>query len=96
MRKLLGLLVLTAVFTCCDVSVKQSTAKTSNSSIRVANADRFDKINNTVRVVDGIEYHIYTKTTSYSAVGGIHVINHTKEKLEVELLKLKLESHVRE
>lgn len=95
-KKLIGLIALTFVFTCCDVGVRQSTASTSNSSTRVANADKYDKINRTVKVVDGVEYHIYTKTTSYGSVGGVHVVNHTKEKLEVELLKIELSKYGKE
>ena len=38
----------------------------------------------TVEVIGGVEYHIYSAGASD---GGVHVINHTKEKLIVEGLQ---------
>jgi hypothetical protein len=89
MKKFLGLTALVVLFTCCDVGVKNTSAS-SSSNTTLTGASKYDKINKTVSVVDGIEYHIYTKTSNYTQVGGIHVVNHTKEKLEVELLTKQL------
>jgi hypothetical protein len=89
MKKLLGLLALTLVFTCCDVGVKNTSASSSSNSTHISTG-KYDKITKTVNVIDGIEYHIYTKSSHYTTVGGVHVVNHTKEKLEVELLREQL------
>ena len=82
MKKILGLTMLTLFFTCCEVGVRTSSAKViieGNMSER--------NVNEYKHVKDGIEYYIF-----YQFDGGLHVINHTKELLEVELLQLQIDS----
>jgi hypothetical protein len=84
MKKVLGLLMLTIVFTCCDLGVRPSSAGnmlTNDFHTNLRNVHEH-KINK-----DGIEYYIY-----YQYDGGLHVVNHTKELLEVELLRLQIDS----
>ena len=84
MRKILGLTMLTLFFTCCEVTTRTSTASdivTDDFPFKISEV-REQKL-----MKDDIEYFIY-----YQYEGGLHVVNHTKELLEVELLQLQLDS----
>ena len=96
-RKLIGLIALTFVFTCCDIGVRESKAvqTTAIESTLFSTGDG-DQIKRAVKMVDGIQYHIYTKATTFNRPGGVFVVNHTKEKLEVELLKIELSKYGKE
>lgn len=84
MKKILGMTMLTLFFTCCEVGVKNSNAGT------VITDDFYDEINEVHEeklIKDEVEYYIY-----YQYKGGLAVVNHTKELLEIELLKLQIDS----
>jgi len=89
MKKIIGLIGLTLVFTCCDLGVRDSNA---GNTVTTSTNHKFDNISKTIMFEDGMEYHIYTKASTTSYVGGVYVVNHTKEKLEVELLTLQIDS----
>lgn len=57
------------------------------STIRTASGE--NRINVTVYNRDGVEYRVFSSNGGYYG-GGISVVNHTKELLEVELLKQQL------
>lgn len=71
MRSLLLLTMLTIFFTCCEVGVRTSSAVTV-----VVDKGKSTEVSEHKLVKDEIEYYIYCQFK-----GGIHVINHTKEKL---------------
>jgi hypothetical protein len=83
MKKILGLIALTIVFTCCDIGPR----KTSATTTKTIDISDWTKIK--VHEIDDMEYHAYMSGTSD---GGIYVVNHTKELLEVELLQLQIDS----
>lgn len=81
MKKVLGLIMLTAVFTCCDLGVGESNAGTYN----VASNDLMYKITKTKISSGGMDY-----VTFHMHNGGACSVNITKDKLEVELLELQI------
>ncbi len=76
MKRILTLIWLTTILVCCDVGPRQTSA-----SISVGGHSWLKRTNNNV---DGIEYHVYS-TGAYE--GGVFVVNHTKELLEIELIQ---------
>jgi len=74
MKRILTLVWLTAILVCCDVGPRHSSAGTKVNGL----------VDRTVKIVDGIIYHIYCTGSSYT---GVFVVNHTKELLEIELIK---------
>lgn len=91
MKKIFGLIALTTVFTCCDIGIRDTSAKSKKDDTFIKTISFEEVIINKLSI-DGIEYHVYTKDNQYvnEGKGGIFVINHTKEQLEVETLKAKL------
>jgi len=83
MKKILGLFMLTAFFTCCEVGVKPSSAEVAKTG-NAGGGHGIVYMEKTYE--DGIQYNIY------HLYQGVHVINHTKEKLEIELLQLQIDS----
>ena len=77
MKKFLAILAVVLV-SCCEVKVEPRTA-TAN---RVSNS-----INVTSYSKDGVEYIIFESGISVNGGRSVYVINHTKELLEIELLK---------
>ncbi|PCI28356.1 hypothetical protein COB55_03985 [Candidatus Wolfebacteria bacterium] len=82
MKKLL-LLPIIFILTCCEIKVQESNAGNNNSYVNVFG----NYVSNVSYVLDGIEYEVFFTGSNR---GGIHVVNHTKELLEVELLKLQI------
>lgn len=88
--KKIAILLLVIVFSQCQVKIEPKTANAQQySSYFIAEPGRgtngASSINVTVYKKDGIEYRIFTND-AYDGKS-IFVINHTKEKLEVELLR---------
>ena len=83
MKKLLGLFMLTAIFTCCDVGVRQSSAGNSTLVDRPSS----NGIYSTTHNINGMDYRIFSMYN-----GGMCVVNVTKDKLEVEFLQLQIDS----
>jgi len=84
MKKLLICLILAIALSNCEVSVKKA-----NSQIIKTLQDSNGRIDICIYqyTVDGIDYRIVHTGVSY---GGTSVINLTKDKLEIELLKKQL------
>lgn len=83
MKKILGLIALTLVFTCCDLGVKTSVAETPKTG-NAGGGHGVVYLETTYE--EGMQYNIY------HTYEGVAVINVTKDKLEVELLTLQLDS----
>lgn len=95
MKKLLICTIIAFILSNCEIKTRETKAdrnevppSQSNKSYNIWSKDRYYNIDNIVYFKDGIEYHIY-KYDGYDK-GGIFVVNHTKELLEVELLKKQL------
>ena len=80
MKRILTLLCLTVILVCCDMGPRQSSASVS--------IDGISYLKRVIHKIDSIEYHLYY-TGSYD--GGVDVINHTKELLEIELIKKQID-----
>jgi len=83
MKRILTILCLTALLVACDFGPKQSSAQFTSQK-RKPYVEMYNYAKRIIDVVDGVTYHVYM---SGSSDGSIRVINHTKEKLEIELLK---------
>lgn len=80
MKRILTLTWLTLFLVCCDFVPRQSSAnstKVSDTYYRVVNMKIYK--------YGEIEYRVF-----HQGEGGVFVINHTKELLEIELLKKQL------
>ena len=78
MKKLLFLIPVMFILVNCEVRVQDSHA--SNEQFEITRLSRNVYMMN--HYEDGLEYRIFSRYK-----GGLYVINHTKELLEVELLK---------
>ena len=83
MKKLLGLTFLTLFFTCCDIGVRTSSA----GSYSKVDDPPLGGIYATTHNINGMDYRIFSMYN-----GGMCVVNVTKDKLEVELLQLQIDS----
>jgi len=79
MKKLLLLIPVMFILVNCEVSVRESNAR-DNSQFEITKLSRNVYMMN--HHEDGLEYRIFNRYK-----GGLYVVNHTKELLEVELLK---------
>ena len=89
-RNMKKLLLLPIIFLLihCDVSIRETKATDEYPTYHLSNIYYRSKIQVTVYERDGIEYRIFTNN-SYDGTA-VFVINHTKELLEIKLLKKKL------
>ena len=88
MKKLL-MLGLVLVLSNCEIKMKEVQAEDeANGNCEWDSGYRKCLTIRSKVMVDGIEYHVYN---SRSLDGGIAVINHTKEMLEVKLLRTQLQ-----
>lgn len=83
MKKILGLIALTIVFTCCDIGTRESSAGTMVTEKIYS----YGIVYLETKMVKDMQYDVY-----YQKDGGVHVVNVTKDELEVELLKLQIDS----
>jgi len=84
MKRILTLVWLTAILVCCDVGPRQTNAKSSKSVY--IGTPNYEKVYVTTEKIDDIEYKIFSMYR-----GGLHVVNHTKELLEVELIQKQID-----
>lgn len=77
MKKILGLTTLTVLMMCCEVGPRQALAKSGFVSDPPANG-----VYTSSYKEGGMEYRVFSMYN-----GGMYVVNVTKDKLEVELLK---------
>lgn len=102
MKIILTLICLTALLSCSTETpqtlVIDKTSKNNkvvkveikeNPTKTIGEVESSSIIKVTSHEIDGIEYRIFTICDMYD-FGGIYVVNHTKELLEVELLKRQL------
>jgi hypothetical protein len=78
MKKILGLTMLTMLMVCCEVGPRQASAGSSTFIDKPV----YEGIYSTSYEKSGMEYRIFSMYN-----GGMCVVNVTKDKLEVELLK---------
>jgi hypothetical protein len=83
LQKAFALFVLTAVFTCCDIGVRESSA----GSYSTVSDPPSGGIYATTHSINGMDYRIFSMYN-----GGMCVVNVTKDKLELELLQLQIDS----
>lgn len=89
--KKLGIVLLVLVFSQCQVKIEPRTA---NAETPIYFLNRINASSGGVDLEvsvynrEGIEYRIFTVAGYHG--GGVAVVNHTKEKLEVELLRAQL------
>ena len=87
MKKLL-LFAIVLVLSQCQVSIEPKEA-IAQGVIATNRSGEERAIKTFVTQQDGMTYRIFTLGSGYSG-GGIHVINVTKEKLEIQKLKLEI------
>ncbi len=80
-KKLIFLTIIAFILSNCEIRTKEVKAE---NELPLWGGRIYKKNFN----IDNIEYHVFNTSTSD---GGIFVVNHTKELLEVEKLKLEIE-----
>jgi hypothetical protein len=83
MKKTLGLTFLTLFLVCCEVGPRQ--VKAESPVQKVSSPSGFGGVYCTTYTVNSMEYKIFSMYD-----GGMCMVNHTKEQLEVELLRKQL------
>lgn len=81
MKKILTLGFITTFMLSCETEQKEQPVKVESPTVGSG-------VERTTMTIDGITYHLYATGASYS---GVFVVNHTKEKLEVELIRKQLQ-----
>ncbi len=91
MKKIFLLTILAIVLSNCEISPRSANANEWKEYLQTYNLtyQEYDMVKYTVFPKDGITYHIYSYGSG-SQSGSVFVVNHTKELLEVELLKKQL------
>jgi len=84
MKRILTLVCLTALLICCDFGPRESSAK-HYPTTKIANAYYRD-VNITLYEYNGIEYRVF-----HQGEGGLFVLNHTKEQMEMELIQKQID-----
>lgn len=84
MKKLL-LFVIVLVLSQCQISIEPKEIMAQNV---IYAPGGHEKVVTLVKQLDGMTYRIFFYGDTYA--GGIHVINVTKEKLEIQKLKLEI------
>jgi len=82
MKKVL-LIIALLVFANCEIKFREVNAS-ENKTVSTATVN---DVYMEREYMDGLEYHVYSTGNSS---GGVFVVNHTKEKLEVAILKRQL------
>lgn len=83
MKRILTLVWLTAILVCCDFGPRESSAKYPSNEI----ADTYYRnVNVTFYEFKGTNYRVF-----HQGEGGLFVINHTKELLEMELIQKQID-----
>jgi hypothetical protein len=80
MYKIIILTIIVFFFSNCDITMQSAKADRLTPSFQLN-----EHVQVTVYAKDGIEYRVFH--SPYTSNGGVCVVNHTKELLEVELLK---------
>jgi hypothetical protein len=92
MKKKLLLFASIFILSQCQISIKPKEAKAQNQSMSEIAWMQGERSIKTFRTVNsGIVYRVFVLGTGYDG-GGIHVINETKELLEIEKLKLEIKN----
>jgi len=90
--KKLAILFLVIIFSQCQIKIEPKSVSAADTPIYSLNkyrtAYRMNYLNVSVYNKDGMEYRIFT--INGESGGGVDVVNHTKELLEVELLSLQI------
>ncbi len=88
MKKIILFTILAFILANCEISPRKVNATNVNTHfIPTSHSDdvSYYEYNN-----DGLEYHVYSRTSS-SQNAAIFVLNHTREVLETELIRLQIE-----
>ena len=86
MKRILTLVWLTSILVCCDFGPRESSAKVNNPTISIKSSPGNYDVNVTFYEFKGMEYRVF-----HQYYGGMHVVNHTKELLEIELIQKQID-----
>ena len=85
MKRIFTIVSLVVLMVACDVGPRQASAYGPISEV-------FKDVRQSTWTKDGMEYHAFVLAN----YGGIFVVNHTKEKLDIKLKTLQIEKLKRE
>ena len=85
--KKLFLLVLVFALTNCEIKVQTKQTQAQTTTVKPVSQEIRNEVIATTFTKDGIEYVVFTVYANGNGGRAVHVVNHTKEQLEVEKLQ---------
>ena len=90
MKKILICLIVAIIASNCEISLNKAKAQDEKVVTEISPLQRYRKTEMVRVTVDGMELMVFFASSGYTSP---HVINLTKEKLEIELLRKQLSEH---
>lgn len=89
MKKIFALFIVMILMN-CEIEVKPREARAGQLLYSFGRTQEYQLVLEK-KIIDSVEYHVYVMGGCVDGGVSTVVMNHTKEKLEIELLKLQIE-----